>query len=603
MKARRFLPFLSFLVLPLLHAAELSSSDGLRSDGLGSAASLSGNMAFIGAVGSLSSSGSAYIFRNLGPTTGAVTEQLKLTASDSAAGNLFGDSVSLSGNMGLVGARSNKPGTINGQGAAYLFRNLDTAPGGSPITQNVKLVASNPSTSALFGSAVSLSGNIGLVGAKQGDSYNGAAYIFRGLDTATGTITESARLTTSDIHDSSMFGHAVALSGTTAVVGAHGFDVSGFYTSEGRAYVFRNVDTRTGTTQESIKLTSSTYAVGDFFGKSVAISGAIAIVGADGHNVGANNTGAAFVYRGLDTRSGTIVEDVKLVASDRQASDSLGESVSISGGTALAGASKARVGSNTGQGAAYLYTGLATATGTISERVKITASAGSENDAFGSSVTVEGDLFVIGAVTGDARYTNTGKAYAGTISSMTTLDVGGATRLISGLSFTSQDHWIVGQTSSSNTVTLAVGNTATVMAANKIVAIGQTAGSNANTLDVAGVVNANTVTIGATGNFGNLLRLTSTADLNSALIVISGGNSIAIQGNLTGAGALLGYLGDTVLQVNRGGAPVTITNGNQSTHLTSAFANGYTTFTVIPETSASLLFMAGAVASMARRRR
>ena len=44
----------------------------------------------------------------------------ELNASDRAAGDQFGESVSSSGNIGLVGASTD---------SAYLFRNLDTAEG------------------------------------------------------------------------------------------------------------------------------------------------------------------------------------------------------------------------------------------------------------------------------------------------------------------------------------------------------------------------------------------------------------------------------------------------------------------------------------------
>ena len=63
---------------------------------------------------------------------------------------------------------------------------------------------------------------------------------------------------------------------------------------------------------------------------------------------------------------------------------------------------------------------------------------------------------------------------------MTTLDLGSTSKTISGISFVSQDNWIVGQNTSANQVTLNVGNTANVTAAGKVVYIGQNAGSNNN---------------------------------------------------------------------------------------------------------------------------
>ena len=100
----------------------------------------------------------------------------ELNASDGAAYDQFGISVSSSGNIGLVGANSD---------SAYLFRNLDTAEG--TVTESVILRNSNgfEFNFTLAESGVSLSGNIGLIGLSIDDS----AYLFRNLDTATGTVT------------------------------------------------------------------------------------------------------------------------------------------------------------------------------------------------------------------------------------------------------------------------------------------------------------------------------------------------------------------------------------------------------------------------------
>ena len=106
---------------------------------------------------------------------------MKLTASDGSANDLFGLSLSLSGSIGLVGAYFDDIGANTNQGSAYVFRSLDTATG--TITQNVKLSASDGSASDLFGSSVSQSGSIGLVGAYVDDiganTNQGSAYVFR----------------------------------------------------------------------------------------------------------------------------------------------------------------------------------------------------------------------------------------------------------------------------------------------------------------------------------------------------------------------------------------------------------------------------------------
>ena len=70
-----------------LSAQELNASDGAADDFFGGSVSLSGNTALISANGdddNGSSSGSAYLFRNLDTATGTVNESVKLLPSDGA---------------------------------------------------------------------------------------------------------------------------------------------------------------------------------------------------------------------------------------------------------------------------------------------------------------------------------------------------------------------------------------------------------------------------------------------------------------------------------------------------------------------------------------
>lgn len=612
MKATFSLPsriILGFFACSLpLHAAELSASDGAISDVLGASLGLSGTYGlagvYLGDVNGNADRGSAYLFRNLDPAGGTATESVKLIASDGAANDLFGFSASLSGAAGLVGSVNDDIGANTNQGSAYLFRNLDTATG--TITQSAKLTASDGETWDLFGQSVSLAGSIGVVSARDASVgagfYQGAAYVFRNLDTASGSITQNAKLIASDGESDDSFGTSVSLSGTSAVVGALGHGVgANFY--QGTAYLFRNLDTASGNVTESAKLIASDGNSADFFGHSVSHSGNAALVGADGQDPGGNSgQGAAYLYRNLDTASGTITEDAKLIASDGEASDRFGDSVSLSGNAALVGADYDSV-ANTNQGSAYYFQNLDSASGTVTETLKLTATRGNAYDRFGISVGLEGDRILIGASAGDAAASASGIVYSATVSSMTTLDVGNSTRLISGISFTSQEDWIIGQSTDFNQVTLAAGDHATVTADGKIIAIGQTAGSDSNTLFSTGIIDAETIAIGATGNFGNLLQLASTAQIYVTAIILANGNSISIEGDLTGFGALETYLDGTTLETWDGSNLTFITSENLADYINTRYSDGYTTFSAIPEPSAALLVTAGAIAAISRRRR
>ncbi len=572
--------------------AELRASDGASSDHFGISGSLSGSIGLLGASEDDSIRGSAYVFRNLDTATGTVTQNVKLTASARAAFDYFGSSVSLFGSVGLVGAQ----GTNGGRGSAYLFRNLDAATGS--VTENAILKGSDIDGFANFGRSVSLAGNSGLVGAPA-RAGSGSAYLFRNLDTAANTVTETAILAPSTAAQSGdSFGATVYLSGSRALVSAFGQD-----DLRGAAFLYRDLDTAIGTVTEAARLIASDRQSGDDFGNG-AFSGNIALVGAFlKGNVG---TGAAYVFRNLDTATATITESAKLLASDPVAEqEQFGKSVSVSGTVGLIGAIGHQVGANTNQGAVYLFLGLDTLSGTVTESVEFTASVGRAQGYFGESVSLEGDRFLVGSDGADGLATFSGKAYTGTISSLTTLDGGNASRLIERISFTSHIDWIVGETTDENRLTLGAGDTARVVDAGHAVFIGKNAGSDGNTLRIDGILKATEVYIGSVaGNADNTLQLENTADFEAAAFRLAPDNLLKIEGNYTAFDNLRTYLGSTELQVWDGNLWQFVDSGNQAGLITSFFTAGYTEVSPVPEpgTAVMLLGCLGVAATMRRRR-
>jgi len=299
--------------------AKLTASDAAVDDFFGYSAAISGSTAIVGAPSDSDngfSSGSAYLFDT---TTGM--QLAKLTASDAAELGRFGYSVAISGSTAIVGVDYPNNG-------AYLF---NTTTG----TQIAKLTASDGADYENFGNSVAISGSTAIVGARYDDENgedSGAAYLF---DTVTGT--QIAKLTASDAAEDDEFGISVAISGSTAIVGAWKNNDNG--EDSGAAYLF---DTVTGT--QIAKLTASDAAEDDRFGYSVAISGTTAIVGGEVSN------GPAYLF---DTTTGTQV--AKLTASDGAADDWFGSSVGISGTTAIVG-SYGDDDNGDYSGSAYLYT-------------------------------------------------------------------------------------------------------------------------------------------------------------------------------------------------------------------------------------------------------
>ena len=229
---------------------------------------------------------------------------------------------------------------------------LCTAPALGQLNEEQKLIASDGAANDYFGISVSLSGDTALIGADCDDDNgwgSGSAYVFR-YDAGSGTWNEEAKLIASDGETYDHFGWSVSLSGDTALIGACGDDDNG--SDSGSAFVFR-YDTGSGTWNEEAKLTASDGATHDYFGYNLSLTGDIALIGAYGDDDNGSESGSAYVFR-YDAGSGTWFEDNKLLASDGAGGDQLGRSVSLSGEVALIGAESGD-GNVTDSGAAYVF--------------------------------------------------------------------------------------------------------------------------------------------------------------------------------------------------------------------------------------------------------
>jgi hypothetical protein len=353
--------------------AELTPSDAAADDAFGTSVSISGSTALIGASGSTSNAGAAYVFVRSGSKW---SQQAELTASDTASGDHFGQSVSVSGSTAIVGA----PGAVTSTGAAYVFQSSGTS-----WNQQAELTASAGASYALFGTAVAIAGPTAVVGAiAGGSSHGGVVYVF----SLSGTIwSQSAMINNPDAPAPGRdFGIAVALSGTTLLVGAPGNN-----SYVGEAFAFG----RSGSVwSEEAKVAASDGASNDQFGNAIAASGKTVLVGA---SLKASGTGAAYVFD-------VPVQPAELTAPGGQPGDSFGTSVAVSGSTAVVGAPDALSGS----GAAYVFVRNGKK---WSEQAELTAS-GEAGAAFGTAVAMTGSQIVVGApdegATAGAVYVFTG---------------------------------------------------------------------------------------------------------------------------------------------------------------------------------------------------
>ena len=264
----------------------------------------------------------------------------------------------------------------------------------SQMIEVAKLQAGDRQPNGGFGVSVSMSLDRALIGAVGTDGF-GAAYVFEREEG--GTWTQVTRLMASDGEAGDDFA-MVSLSGDRAIVGALNEDSGG--SSAGAAYIFERDGT--GTWSEVTKLLASDSRAGEQFGASVSISGDRAIVGVTSEGSGGTDTGSAYVF---ERRAGGTWSEVEtLRASDMHSGDGFGASVSIRGERAIVGA----VGMD-GSGAAYVFERHGS--GVWAEVAKLHASDGEANDAFGTSVSLGADRAIVGAPFEDTGGANAGAAY------------------------------------------------------------------------------------------------------------------------------------------------------------------------------------------------
>ena len=328
----------------------------------------------------------------------AVAEVQKLLASDAQTGDRFGYSVSISADHAIIGAHWEDTGGSNA-GAAYVYER-----DGAGVWQEVqKLVASDAQPDDEFGFSVSISGDRAVVGSYEedaGGSDAGAAYVFE-RDGA-GVWQEVEKLVASDAQADDQYGWSVSISGDHVVVGAQAEDSVGF--NAGAAYVYER--NGAGVWQEVQKLVAGDAQGSDLFGVSVSISGERLVVGARLEDDGGSAAGAAYVYE--RDGAGVWQEVQKLVASDAQAFDEFGRSVSISADRLVVGAWFEDSGASSA-GAAYVFE--RNGAGVWQEAQKLVASDAQVNDNFGISASISGDWLIVGAYTEDAGGGNAGAAY------------------------------------------------------------------------------------------------------------------------------------------------------------------------------------------------
>ncbi len=352
--------------------AELKGSDALGGDAVGVSVAISGKTAVVGAPGHAKDGGRAYVYTG---TAGHWEQVAELKGADTVSGDFFGYSVAISGTTVVASA----PGYAKDTGRVYVF--TETAKGWK---QAAELKGSDTVASDYLGDSVAVSGATVLVGADGHGKNAGRAYVF--AETANGW-KQAGEWRGSDTVAGDGFGYTVAVSGTSAIVGA-----PDHAKSAGRAYLF----TRTARGwKQVVELKGSDTASDNGFGVSAAISGTTAVAGAPGF---AGAAGRAYVFK---KTGGAWTQASELKSVGAVAKEDFGYTVAISGTTAVVGAP----GLAKDAGRAYEFTNTANI---WTQAAELKGSDTVADDYFGYSVAVSGTTAVVGA---DGHANSAGRAY------------------------------------------------------------------------------------------------------------------------------------------------------------------------------------------------
>lgn len=268
----------------------LIGSDSVAGDYFGQSLAMSGDRLVVGAYGDDDlgfNSGSVYVFQRSG---NGWVQEAKLLPDHGSSGEYFGHSVAMDGNIIIVGAYGTMSASGTDTGAVYIYE-FHTVRKKWQFKQRV--TANTPNMEDSFGTAVSISGGVFVVGAYNSNNAGmkaGAAHVYE----YTGrTWALAAVIQADDGIVGDRFGRAVAVSGGTIAVGAYLANVDR-YNNAGAVYTFGK--DQDGKWAQQVKVAPKYSCEGEAFGFSLALDGDILAVGAYGATDSGVDSGAVYIF-------------------------------------------------------------------------------------------------------------------------------------------------------------------------------------------------------------------------------------------------------------------------------------------------------------------
>ncbi|PHS58789.1 MAG: hypothetical protein COB17_02255 [Sulfurimonas sp.] len=398
----------------VVEVSKLQAKDIEINDYFGQSIDLSGDYIVVGANGEdegANEAGAVYLFKK--DSQNNIFELSKIIASDASQNNKFGQSLSIFEDTIIVGTNA---------GLAYVY----TIDANDKVNELSKLSSNN--IDDMFGYRVSVDKNFIAVGAYQDELGTGSVYLYN--KKPDNTLSLISKLIAPDSRENEWFGCSVSINDSYVVVGTPkaGLKV-------GSAYLFDLYADKPyiPTLESSISLYESNilnqyklYPSFSDLNLNFSISGADAKyfeiqnnilkaneffdyespIDADSNNV----YSITIELKDSDNRSNSYninisindleyLNKARLIASDAQALDIFGSSVSVDGNYILVGAKEAdEFGDNAG--AAYLY--KKEVDGSVTELFKFISSNVQAGDNFGQAVSISGAYILIGTNSGDA---------------------------------------------------------------------------------------------------------------------------------------------------------------------------------------------------------
>lgn len=339
--------FASFAHAQTAELAELKASNGYVADKFGWSVSLAESRALVGAplkasAGPLQAQkGAAYIYEK--EANGSWAQKAQLVAASGESFDLFGFSVSLSGNRTLIGAPG--AGDVVNSGSAYLFERQSDG----TWVQAGELKPEVQEPGANFGWSVSLFQDRAIASAYR-ETGSGLSWVFFFERQANGVWLQAAKF--SQVMESG-FGHSVSLEGDLAIVGAP-TDIHGVQ-SFGAAYLYHRQPN--GVWEFSAKLASHEAQADNWFGSSVSLDQGRALIGSPGEDDEIDeslvDSGVGYIF--VKQSNGSWVQEKKLTPKGGHTlfHARVGSAVSLSGKRAAL--SNDGTASGYGEGAVYLF--------------------------------------------------------------------------------------------------------------------------------------------------------------------------------------------------------------------------------------------------------